>query len=192
MNATVERNGFFEIRAERFSPNITDSNFIGIVCGYQFAPRMFSPFTKWVKFSINSMVLNSVLPPDYHGRITITDKTALRIHNAEFSDEGTTFYCTLEFLNKDKFDEIHRTVKLKTVYGEHNFLYAVNFCQLHVSFSSKLDPCPTSGRPPASFMFSFLGRSDFCPAIFSRGVGVLNKKIFYSFERKMLENLDLS
>ena len=118
VNATVERDSYYEIRAERFSPNITDTNFIGIVCGYVFSPGVFSPFTTWVKSSLNSMVLNTILPSAYRGRITIPNKTVMRIHNAEFSDEDTTFFCTLEFLKKAKFIEIHKMVKLRTVYGK--------------------------------------------------------------------------
>ena len=134
MNSTVEVGNHFEVRAERFAPSITAINFLGIVCGYQKAPNVFRPLTQWFKKTFNSMALRPGLPVAYRGRVSVRDKTILRVEDARFADEGTTFYCLLSVMNQTTrgIIDILKTVKLQSVYGKYKHF---NFCRFWLTFS---------------------------------------------------------
>ena len=114
VNSTVEKGDFFEIRAERFSPEISDASFQEYTCGLLPSSGGLSPFTRWVKAPLHSMVLGANIPETYQGRVKIRDKTVMKIESARFTDEGETFYCMLSYLNQTTFNliDIRKNVEL--------------------------------------------------------------------------------
>ena len=118
VNDTVERGGIFEVQANHFSPNLTSNSFLGIACGYLSDPVTYAPLTRWFGGNFNSMTPIQSLPSAYQERVKVRERTIMRIENTRFTDEGTTFFCTLSFLNQSVLAEIHKTVKLKSVYGK--------------------------------------------------------------------------
>ena len=120
MNATVEHGGYFEVRNEQISPRQIADGFRGIFCGYKTIALI--QLAKWDFFVTHSLMVDSVLPEDYQGRITIRNKTNMRISNAKFADEGRNFYCTLDYHNLTTGLDLSITkfVKLESVYGKRS------------------------------------------------------------------------
>ena len=122
VNDTIERGSFFEIAAERFSPNQTNSGhdgilFDGIVCGVSHLPNKYKRLTYWFG---TTMTPHLPLPLTYQGRIKVPAATVMRVENVTFADEGTVFFCALDIVKiaPVKPIVIYKTVKLKTVYGK--------------------------------------------------------------------------
>ena len=124
VNDTIERGSFIDIRAERFSPNQTNSGldgilFDGIVCGFSPFLDNYVELTVWVtktmmpRFSVPLSTL-------YEGRIKVPAATVMRIENVTFADEGNVFFCALKIRDRARVRQIpiYKTVKLKTVYGK--------------------------------------------------------------------------
>ena len=125
VNDTIERGSFFDIGAERFSPNQTNSGhdgilFDGIICGFSPFQEKYIQLTLW-SWSGTAMYPLPTLPLTYQGRIKVPAATVMRIENVTFADEGSVFFCALQMHTKTpqiKSIVIHKTVKLKTVYGK--------------------------------------------------------------------------
>ena len=118
VNATVQRGSYFEIQAERFSPNVTDGHiFGGIVCGFERVSNSFTALTQWNAF-LKSMQLLSQVDPDYRGRVSVERKTTLRIKDATFLDENRHLFCRLSYYNGSDLMSMTKSLKLNTVYGK--------------------------------------------------------------------------
>ena len=124
VNDTIERGSFFDIGAERFSPNQTNSGhdgilFDGIVCGFSPFQDKYIDFTEW-DGPTSTMYPLLPLPLTYQGRIKVPAATVMRIENVTFADEGSVFFCALQIINQTQVKQIliYKTVKLKTVYGK--------------------------------------------------------------------------
>ena len=134
VNTTVERGSFFDVRAERFSPNLTVKELNGVlfqrlVCGYSPRPGAFVYLTDWIGFKFNTLVRKPEVPLPYIGRVEIPKNTVMRIQNATFADEGQIFFCTLNlhYQAQNKLIYIIKTKTLKTVYGEFSLFILLNF-----------------------------------------------------------------
>ena len=145
VNTTVERGSFFDVRAERFSPNLTVKELNGVwfhqlVCGHSPKQGAFVYLTRWIGFEFNTLVRKTGVPSPYIERVEIPKNTVMRIQNATFADEGQTFFCGLYlyYQTQDKLIYIIKTKTLKTVYGEFSLFILLSFdlinCQWLASF----------------------------------------------------------
>ena len=134
VNTTVERGSFFDVRAERFSPNLTVKELNGflfrrLVCGHSPKPGAFVYLTNWIGFQFNTLVRKTGVPSPYIGRVEIPKSTVMRIQNATFADEGQIFFCalSLQYQTQNKLIYIFKTKTLKTVYGEFSLFILLSF-----------------------------------------------------------------
>ena len=132
VNSTVQKGGYFELQAVKFSPSLIKDGFRGIFCGYTQEDGDLSEMTKWGFYkSPPGMKVESTLPPDYTGRVTVRNRVIMRISNAKFIDEGRIFYCKVDYQNltTGKDLDLRKFAKLETVYGKKcidNYFYVTD------------------------------------------------------------------
>ena len=125
VNATVEKNNFFEIQMKRFSPNLTHTSvngllFVSIECGYLLNAGQQVSLTSWIP-PLRLMRPKNPLSLDYQNRVQIRRNTIMRILSADFKDEGRSFYCQLSMLNTTSLEMmvIEKNAKVETVYSKY-------------------------------------------------------------------------
>ena len=130
----MERGSFFDVRAERFLPNLTVKRlngafFDGLACGHSTESGAFVYLTNWIGFKYNTLLEETEVSSPYVGRVRIPNMTVMRIENAKFTDKGHVFFCEISVYNRTEKKQIKilTTKTLKTVYGKFSRFILFSF-----------------------------------------------------------------
>ena len=121
VNATVQKGGYFEIWVTQFSPNSTVDGLRKLSCGNKKDDGSLNMLSVFDVFKTPPRIeIESIIPPEYDGRIIVRDLSITRIKNANFADEGREFYCRLTYNNHttDQRMDVVESVKLEIIYGK--------------------------------------------------------------------------
>ena len=109
--------GTFNLTVQ-FEPN--DTNFRSLLCGYEIGSTGQVIFVKYYPSPLNTLQLvrPELRPPSYVGRLAIANKTTLVISNVKFQDEGTRYYCKLQYFDTAIKTLISTKQAIASVYGK--------------------------------------------------------------------------
>ena len=103
----------------KFEPNTTATEFTTLVCGYDIPTGRSRTLVHYVESPGNSLqLIGSEFPLSYRGRVSIANKTTMVISDVKFEDQGTKYYCLLEY-----FDPVR--IRAKVVYSRKQILTSV-------------------------------------------------------------------